>query len=86
MNLTQFKLHDDPEAVAMNEKQVDKDNQGWFDLDMWLKHMTMKTNYIEEDLVKSFKVFDADLNGVVNKDELRVVFMNLIGKDMINEQ
>ena len=45
----------------------------------------MKTNYIEEDLIKSFKVFDQDLNGVVNKDELRVAFMSLIGKENINE-
>ena len=45
----------------------------------------MKTNYIEEDLVKSYKVFDTDLTGFVNKDELKVAFMNLIGREFLDE-
>ena len=47
--------------------------------------MTMKTNYIEEDLIKSYKVFDTDLTGFVNRDELKVTFMNLIGREFIDE-
>ena len=47
--------------------------------------MEHKTNYIEEDLIKSFKVFDGDDLNSVNKDELKVVMMNLIGKDLASE-
>ena len=47
--------------------------------------MEHKTNYIEEDLIKSFKVFDGDDLSTVNKDELKVVMMNLIGKDLASE-
>ena len=47
--------------------------------------MEHKTNYVEEDLIKSFKVFDLDELNTVNKDELKVVMMNLIGKDLASE-
>ena len=47
--------------------------------------MEHKTNYIEEDLIKSFQVFDGDDLASVNKDELKVVMMNLIGKDLASE-
>ena len=47
--------------------------------------MEHKTNYIEEDLIKAFKVFDGDDLATVNKDELKVVMMNLIGKDLASE-
>ena len=48
--------------------------------------MEFKTNYIEEDLVQSFKVFDLDDNGYVNRDELKVHFMNLIGRETVTEE
>ena len=47
--------------------------------------MEHKTNYIQEDLIKSFRVFDGDDLNTVNKDELKVVMMNLIGKDLASE-
>ena len=85
MNSTQFKLHDDPEAIDLNEQMLDPQRTGHFSLAAWLKHMCYKVNYIEEDLIKAFKVFDADYSDTVNKDDLRVAFMNLIGKPVIDE-
>ena len=85
MNSTQFKLFDDPEAVNENERKLDPEGTKFFSLSTWLIHMKMKTNYIEEDLIRAFKVFDTDLADCVNKEELRVAFMNLIGKPVVDE-
>ena len=64
---------------------IDPDSNGTFNLQQWLGLMEHKTNYVEEDLIKSFKVFDGDDLNLVNKDELKVVMMNLIGKDLASE-
>ena len=47
--------------------------------------MTKKQNYIEEDLVRAFKVFDHDDVGTVKREELKVAFMTLIGKHVVSE-
>ena len=85
MNSTQFKLFDDPEAVNENERKLDPEGTKFFSLAVWLMHMKMKSNFIEEDLIKAFKVFDTDLADVVNKEELRIAFMNLIGKPVVDD-
>ena len=51
MRETPFKLHDDPEEVMKQEALIDPLNYGSISLEMWLKHMEFKTNYIEEDLI-----------------------------------
>ena len=85
MRETPFTLHDDPEEVSKHELMIDPEGKGSFSLEQWLKLMEHKTNYVEEDLIKSFKVFDLDELNTVNKDELKVVMMNLIGKDLASE-
>ena len=85
MGETPFRLFEDPEAVQQNINEIDPECTGFFGLESWLNHMTIKSNYVEEDLVKSFKVFDLDDTGVVNKDELKIAFMSLIGREQVNE-
>ena len=47
--------------------------------------MTYKSNHIEEDLVRAFKVFDTNDDKVVKREELKSVFLNLIGKHIVSE-
>ena len=86
MNETPFKLHDDPEEVTKQEIMLDKNNSGYFNLESWLHHMMFKQNYVSEDLIKSFRVFDIDHTGQVSKDELKVTFMNLMGSEVGDER
>ena len=81
MEQTDFKLHEDPEEVTNMEMQIDPDMKGFFNLDQWLALMQHKWNYIEEDLIKAYRVFDLDDTELVSRDELKGAFMNFIGKD-----
>ena len=81
MEQTQFKLHEDPEEVTNLEMQIDPDMKGFFNLDQWLGLMQHKWNYIEEDLIKAYRVFDLDDTELVSREELKAAFMNFIGKD-----
>ena len=47
--------------------------------------MTHKNNHIQEDLIRAFKVFDTNDDKVVKRDELKSVFLNLIGKHIVTE-
>ena len=47
--------------------------------------MTYKNNHIKEDLIRAFKVFDTNDDKVVKRDELKSVFLNLIGKHIVTE-
>ena len=85
MDETKFKLHEDPEEVDKMILEVDPHKTGLFGLDNWIQLMTKKQNYIEEDLVRAFKVFDHDDIGTVKREELKVAFMNLIGKHVVSE-
>jgi Ca2+-binding EF-hand superfamily protein len=85
MDETKFKLHEDPEEVDKMKAEVDPNKTDFFGLDNWIQLMTKKQNYIEEDLVRAFKVFDHDDIGTVKREELKVAFMNLIGKHVVSE-
>ena len=85
MDETKFKLHEDPEEVDKMIEEVDPEGTGFFALDNWIQLMTKKQNYIEEDLVRAFKVFDHDDVGTVKREELKVAFMTLIGKHVVSE-
>ena len=47
--------------------------------------MKFKTNYIEEDLVRAFKVFDPNDDEFVNKNDLRLAFQSFIQKEKISD-
>ena len=85
MGETKFNLHEDPEEVQKMEMQIDPNNKGYFTAQEWLDFMTHKNNHIEEDLIRAFKVFDTNDDKVVKRDELKSVFLNLIGKHIVTE-
>ena len=85
MDETRFKLHEDPEEVDKMKGEVDPGSVGYFALDNWIQLMTKKQNFIEEDLIRAFKVFDHDDVGTVKREELKVAFMTLIGKHVVSE-
>ena len=69
---TQFQCHEDPEEVERLMVYIDPEEHGFFNLAQWIDLMTFKMNNIEEDLVKSFKVFETnDDDGTVKRDELK---------------
>ena len=55
-------------------EKIDPEVCGFFNLAQWLDLMKFKTNYIEEDLVRAFKVFDPNDDEFVNKNDLRLAF------------
>ena len=67
MRETIYKLYEDPEEVIRMEARIDPDGNGYYSLQDWLELMTYKFNYREEDLVASFKVFDVEDFGQVDK-------------------
>eukprot|EP01126_Amoeba_proteus_P004036 TRINITY_DN11383_c0_g1_i1.p1 TRINITY_DN11383_c0_g1~~TRINITY_DN11383_c0_g1_i1.p1 ORF type:complete len:149 (-),score=35.69 TRINITY_DN11383_c0_g1_i1:188-634(-) len=61
-------------------KRVDKDSSGEVDFEEFLQMMANTRATMEEEIRSAFEVFDADGNGLINKDELRAT-LQLLGEE-----
>ena len=66
-------------------KNVDETSKGGIDFSQFMELMVKHGSDIDEDIVKSFKVFDRDGDGLITEDELHIT-MNNIGEPMNEHQ
>ena len=85
MKETVFQLYEDPEEVIRMEARIDPDGNGYYSLEDWMTLMTHKFNNREEDLIASFKVFDIDDISYVDKNELKIAFMDFMDSKKAEE-
>ena len=62
-------------------KKVDETSKGGIDFSQFIELMVKHGSNIDEDIAKSFNVFDRDGDGLITEDELHIT-MNNIGEPM----
>ena len=67
--------------LEMMIKNVDETSKGGIDFCQFIELMVKHGSNINEDIAKSFKVFDRDGDGLITEDELHIT-MNNIGEPM----
>ena len=71
-------------------KEVDADGSGTIDFPEFLALMAnkMSDGETEDEFIEAFKVFDRDENGLISKEELKIIMTKLeerVSDDLINE-
>ena len=66
-------------------RNVDETSKGGIDFSQFMELMVKHGSDIDEDIVKSFKVFDRDGDGLITEDELHIT-MNNLGEPMNENQ
>ena len=69
-----FPSEDDLESMI---KKVDETSKGGIDFSQFIELMVKHGSNIDEDIAKSFKVFDRDGDGLITEDELHITMDNL---------
>ncbi len=67
---------------------VDKNRNGYVDYDEFIQMMTqtqIRPLTAEEELKKTFKIFDIDGNGFISADEIKKTMLNL-GENLTDEE